>query len=456
MQSDSDFDELDDSFGEREAFARLGAVAHDFYFGKFLPRASFPPDFVAAYSALSQNDPVDWDSDRTYFIAHFHRRSVVAMYTMFFSPAAIQSQNRIISQPFDDQPDVVILPPSYYVVGEAFADTAEYRILICLDASSATYGHLFLWRFEGQPPEHGDDSRALAPLASCLEDFWTLLMTSNEAHAALLGSPHLLIESPRLASAVANAARVFAPYRKRTKFRGISEPTGLSEQDLAMLQNLDKQGVEELSGSVLMAYQWSAHDATSEQAQDDIRALLPHIVALIARNDAAVLAHLPMALAKLGPLNWRSTWPDDEVFALDFFGICLFESCLDSHDLGPYWQGVQPQSIRTALYLPEYLALLLNGGLDIDKLIARWVESLAFENVGATLHAASLRFSIKCDAEGVIVDLPGLTGDHRAQLQRLAGFLMEDAEFAMRQRLAKTSVPQERQLIADSLALIPA
>ncbi len=456
MPSDSDFDELDDSFGEREAFARLGEVAHDFYFSRFLPKASFPPDFVAAYSALSQNDPVDWDADRTYFIAHFHRQSVVAMYTMFFSPAAIQSQNRIISQPFDDQLHVVILPPGHYVVGEAFADTAQYRILICLDASSADYGHLFLWRFEGQPLEPGGDSWGLAPLASCLEDFWTLLMTRTEAHAALLGSPHLLIESPKLVSAVANTAKVFAPYRKRAKFRGVSEPSGLSEQDLAMLQSLSKLGLEELAGPVLMTYQWSAHDATTGHAQDDIRALLPQIVALIARNDAAVQAHLPMALAKLGALNWRSAWQDDEVFAIDFFGMCLFESCLDSYGLGPYWQGVQPQSIRTALHLPEYLALLLNGGLDLDKFIARWVESLAFEDVGATLHAASLRFSLRCDAGGVIVDLPALTGDHRAQLQRLAGFLMEDADFAMRQHLAKTSIPQERQLIADSLAFIPA
>jgi hypothetical protein len=445
---------LDDSFDGRVGFARLPEVARDFDFGRFLPKASFPEAFVKSYAAIAVHEPVDWDGERIYFIARFPDETVVAMYNGFYAPAAIQSQNAIISHPFADSPKALVLPPSHYIVGEALEETSECRILICLDPASPNHGRLFLWRLAHQPIGTGDNTSGLATLASRLDDFWPLLMTRTDAYAAMQGSPHRLIASPKLTAAVVHAAKVFAPYRSRVSFAGQAEPSDITAQDMMLLRNRGGDPMPVIGGRIAMAYQWSAHDPTTPEAQDDLRALLPTVFDLIAGNDDVVHADLSMALAKLRHVDWQGAWPDTERFAIRHFGLCLFESCLETRAIGPYWQGEDPQGIRTALHLPHYLAMLMNAGLSLGPLIDLWKELLAFEDVGAVLHAASLRFDIRRDKEGLYVDLPVLADDQRSELAGLAKFLMNDATFALQQRLKSTTAADEHRLLADALALV--
>jgi hypothetical protein len=452
--SQPDTRKLDDSFDGRAGFARLPEVANEFDFGPHVPKASFPSDFVKAYAAIAAHEPVDWDGERLYFVARFSGQTLVAMYNGFYAPATMQSQNTILNQPPADASGALLLPPGHCIIGEALEEISECRILLCLDPCSADYGRLFLWRLAYQRWNTGDNASGLAPLSQGLDDFWKLLTTRSEAYAATLGSPHRVIASPKLEAAVEHAARVFAPYRSRVSFSGRSEPSGMPENAVAVLRSLAHDPAGTVSGQIVMAYQWSAHDAAERQAQDDLRALLPTLFRLVAGNDDAVAADLAMALAKLGHGDWQNTWPETEVFAVRHFGMCLFESCFENHGLGPCWQGENPQGMRTALHLPHYLAMLLNAGFGMGPFITRWNEMLAFGDVGATIHAASLRFDVRRDAAGIHVDLPQSRHGDRGELTRLAEFLLHDASFAMTQRLKRVVTDDERTLLTEALSIV--
>jgi hypothetical protein len=164
--------DLDDSFDGLPGFAKLPAVAKDFDFGKSLPAASFPPAFVASYAALARGEPVDWDSERTYFLARFDDHVEICMYDGLFSPQRIQTQNRIIAESIYADPGATIMPPGYYAIGGAYNDLGEMRLMINLQADGPDYGKISVWNLAWDPLGTGDNTRGIGHVADTLDAFF--------------------------------------------------------------------------------------------------------------------------------------------------------------------------------------------------------------------------------------------------------------------------------------------
>jgi hypothetical protein len=184
---------LDERYAGREGWRRFVEIAGDFDFGRNLPRAAFPAAFVASLVALAEREPVDFDSDRTYFVVDFSGRRTVCMYDGFFTPDFIRSQNGIIAESMYAEQGAVIMPPGHYAVGSAYDDRGELRIMICLDQASKQYGHLFLWRLAHDALGTGDNTGGLAFVSTSMEQLYSMLAARAEAEAAARVAPDDLL-----------------------------------------------------------------------------------------------------------------------------------------------------------------------------------------------------------------------------------------------------------------------
>ena len=331
---------LDARYSGREGWTRFGEIAGDFDFGRRLPRAAFPPEFVESYVGLAAGEPVDYDNDRVYFVANLSSGPTICLYGGFFTPDFIQSQNAIIAESMYAEEGAVIMPPRHYAIGEVHDDWGELRIMICLDEASDHHGHLFLWRLAHDPLGTGDNTGGLAALSTTIDGIFPMLMSQTEAEAALRASPGDLLPRPALLNAIEHAYVVFSPYKKRFKAEVCLCPSCFSELDRRLLM---KTPLRSLPGSLLIQYHWSAHGAAEEQRQNDLRYLLPRSFALLAGNDADTLAHLETSLSKLGGIPWRTEWPNDERQSVTYVFRRLFLECIANTTVGPYWQGLHPQ-----------------------------------------------------------------------------------------------------------------
>jgi hypothetical protein len=171
--------DLDDSFDGLTGFAKLAAVAKDFDFGSNLPAATFPSAFVTSYAAIARGEPVDWDNNRIYFLAHFDDHVEICMYDGLFSPQRIQTQNRIIAESIYADPGATIMPPGFYAIGSAYGQVDEMRMMINLDPSAPEYGKIYVWYLAHDALGTGDNTRGLAHVADSLEAFFNGLQTED-------------------------------------------------------------------------------------------------------------------------------------------------------------------------------------------------------------------------------------------------------------------------------------
>lgn len=172
--------ELDDSYDGLPGFARLASVAKDFDFGRALPRATFPAEFVKTYSLIANGDPVDWDNNRIHFLARFIDHTEIAMYDGLFSPQTMQSQNAIIAESIYADPGAVIMPPGFYAIGSAYGKADEMRLMVNLDGTSADYGKIFVWHLAHDALGTGDNTRGLGFVADNLHSFFANLQTEDK------------------------------------------------------------------------------------------------------------------------------------------------------------------------------------------------------------------------------------------------------------------------------------
>ena len=170
---------LDDSFSGLAGFAKLPLVARDFPFGRVLPKATFPADFVRTYAAITAESLADFDYDQTYFLARFQTHTEVCWYDGLFAPQMIESQNAIIAESIYADAGAVIMPPGFYAIGSAYGKIDEMRMMICLDQASPDYGKIFVWYLAHDALGTGDNTRGLAHVADSLDAFFNGLQPED-------------------------------------------------------------------------------------------------------------------------------------------------------------------------------------------------------------------------------------------------------------------------------------
>jgi hypothetical protein len=158
----------DDSYAGLPGFARLRDVAVNFPFGRHLPHATFPPDFVKTYVSLAAHDPVNWNANATYFIAQFQHGPLLCMYDGLFAPQMTCSQNSIIAESNYAEAGATIMPPGYYTIGSAYDDAGELRIIIRLAQERSDYGKIYVWRLAWNALGTEDNTGGLGFVAGSL------------------------------------------------------------------------------------------------------------------------------------------------------------------------------------------------------------------------------------------------------------------------------------------------
>ncbi len=171
--------DLDDSFDGLRGFAKMPLVATDFDFGNFLPRATFPVEFVSYYKTFSAGDLVDFINERQFFLGQFDEHTQICMYSGLFSPQSIQVQNDIISDSMYVNPGEIVMPPGYYAIGTAYSAVGEMRLMINLQSNHADYGKIFVWNLAWDALGTGDNTRGLGYVADNLEAFFAGLQPED-------------------------------------------------------------------------------------------------------------------------------------------------------------------------------------------------------------------------------------------------------------------------------------
>src|SRR5262245_7064972 len=175
---------------------------------------------------------------------------------------------------------------------------------------------------------------------------------------------------PDLHAAVANAYRVFAPYRLhgRMEVCRCNCCVGPEQERLLMITPLTQ-----ISSALLAEHTNSAH-SWSEQVADELRYFLPRYFDLLAADDVPCHLGIEICLARLANVPYRSDWPRPEAEAIDDFFVALLRARLDAPALF-VGEGGLPASHAEAG--EDVLCMVAHAGGDLDPLLGVWnsVES---------------------------------------------------------------------------------
>ena len=188
------------------------------------------------------------------------------------------------------------------------------------------------------------------------------------------------MEGADLRTAVANAYRVFAPYRLKGRLEvcRCNCCVGPEQERLLLVTPLT-----DISSALLAEYTNSAH-SWSAQVADELRYFLPRYFDLIAANEVPCHLDIEICLARLANVSYRRDWPGPEADAIDAFFAALLRARLDA-----------PATFVDAREVPAYdseagedmLCMVAHAGGDMAPLLNVWD---AVQSRDATLRLAQM------------------------------------------------------------------
>lgn len=151
-----------------EGVESLSSVREDFFFGKALPRASFPAAFAEQFDAISEDS---FDDEKEHFVAHFSNGRLICYFETIFEVRGIRMQNGIISESACAAEGATVMPPGYYAFGSAYDDVGELRLMVNLAEGDPSYGKIFVWALTHNPKGADDTPHCVGFVADSLNDF---------------------------------------------------------------------------------------------------------------------------------------------------------------------------------------------------------------------------------------------------------------------------------------------
>ena len=159
-----------------EGVESLSSVRTNFFFGNFLPSASFPAVFAEQFDNISEDR---FDDDKEHFLAHFGDQSIVCYFEMIFDVRGIRIQNGIIAESAYAPDGAVIMPPGHYAFGSAYDAAGEMRLMVNLLEHDIHFGKIFVWPLAHNTLGEGDNTRGLGFVADTLDGFVAALATES-------------------------------------------------------------------------------------------------------------------------------------------------------------------------------------------------------------------------------------------------------------------------------------
>jgi hypothetical protein len=181
--------------------------------------------------------------------------------------------------------------------------------------------------------------------------------------------------SPELQAAVENAYSVFSRYRPGMPLIICTCSVCVSEETERLLRTTP---LRNLSVALAFEYSNSCHDRRLLVAQDEQRYFLPRYLDLIAHGEGVELHPdgTAMALSRLRDLDWRTTWPANEVEALETFFQCLMTDWLGCTDVVLRYSysrhGRDNGTWHLAKNVDDILVLIEESGGDSRGVLNAW------------------------------------------------------------------------------------
>ena len=163
-----------EDYTNNEGIRRFREVSTDFDFGPVLPKATLPENFVDAYVCSVDMEVPD---EPEYFSAPYSDGVERLMLDSVLCPRYMHSTNAIVAESLYAPSGSIILPPGYYIFGDAYSSKGQHMLLVNLREDGGTYGSIHAWQRSHDPWGEGDNIRGLAPLAPDLGTFLQNLTT---------------------------------------------------------------------------------------------------------------------------------------------------------------------------------------------------------------------------------------------------------------------------------------
>lgn len=219
--------------------------------------------------------------------------------------------------------------------------------------------------------------------------------------------------SPELHQAIEHAYRVFEPYRPDVSLTVCHCPVCMDEETE---QALVQTPLREISSPLLAEYTNSAHGWDDENISREMRWFLPRYLEFIALDDAPDALGLGTCLRRLAEGTWRSTWPAEEVEAVDRYFDALVTFNIGRADVRRTDRHPGDSS-----QLMELFELIAKAGGDVGRALRTWE---AAPDPAAAIKMADARRSVVTE-----------NGRHRfhtiwlenlpAESERIGAFLMQ-------------------------------
>lgn len=207
--------------------------------------------------------------------------------------------------------------------------------------------------------------------------------------------------TPELASAVAEAYRVFAPYRIGADLEVCHCPSCMTED---VERELMATPLREIPAELLAEYTNSAHGFTPGRVANELRHFLPRYFELIAEHKPPCHMGLDICLRRLGLAGYRTHWPAEEVEVIDAFFDAFLVSCLPPLALVQW-----PAGWALEFSIIDAVTMAVTAGCDVPRLLAAWDRGA---DPAAAIHMAALSGSLLTDARAPYLHSPYLE-DHR-------------------------------------------
>ena len=191
--------------------------------------------------------------------------------------------------------------------------------------------------------------------------------------------------SSKAARAVEDAYVVFATYSPGAQLATCRCPECMDDETEQRLLTTPPRDID---WELLSEYTWSANGTNDPKYNaDELRYFLPRYFELIAAGEHPCFGNPEPALRQLGRIAFRTSWPTNEIKAIDDFFSALL-----AHNLSQpiaWYETRTGETIASSDVLAD-LCLMAIGGCDLTQLLALWERDLRIE---ASAHlAASVQF----------------------------------------------------------------
>ncbi len=221
------------------------------------------------------------------------------------------------------------------------------------------------------------------------------------------------VMTDRLEAAIAQAYRVFSPYRRTGLIAHCDCPVCMTHETARELSTLPLQ---ELGADLLAEYTNSAHGYDFDQIEQEFKFFLPRYFDLIGHCDMPSAIGGETCLYRLGNANYRNRWPEDEVAAVNEFFAAFLEASINQLLLLEW-----PAGYSLEFDLGEVLGMIVIAGGDLDAVLKILDEA---DDPEAATHMAALRSDVRPQGTGFVYHNHHLIQDHKEAAAKIGNFVM--------------------------------